>query len=114
MVRLTTHVLDIAGGKPAANVRVDLLRCVVGKRVHVTTAVTNEDGRTDTPLLERSAPGEYELVFHVGAYFESAGYVLQDPPFLDEVVLRIGLAPDSRYHAPLLVSPWSYSTYRGS
>ena len=112
-MRLTTHVLDTAGGKPAANVRVELLRCAE-KRVHVTTAVTNEDGRTDSPLIERGAAGLYELVFHVGACFASAGYVLQDPPFLDEVVLRVGLAGGVHYHVPLLVSPWSYSTYRGS
>jgi 5-hydroxyisourate hydrolase len=87
------------------------------RREPVLTATTNADGRTDAPLLAGAAfrAGTYELVFHVGDYFRARGTATADPPFLDLVPLRVGLAaPDGHYHVPLLVSPWSYSTYRGS
>ena len=87
-----------------------------GGRSLLTTAVTNDDGRTDAPLLNEDAfrAGSYELEFAVGEYFIAAGNQLADPPFLEEVVIRVSLADDSNYHVPLLVSPWGYSTYRGS
>jgi 5-hydroxyisourate hydrolase len=114
MGRLTTHVLDTANGRPAAGVRVTLraLDSAGGGRL-ITEATTNADGRTDEPLLagEGFKPGTYELVFDVGAYFAAAAV----PPFLDQVPVRFGIADrDGHYHVPLLVSPWSYATYRGS
>jgi 5-hydroxyisourate hydrolase len=105
--RLTTHVLDTATGRPAAGVAVTLRR----DGTPIARAVTNADGRTDAPLLEGEAlvPGVYELVFAVGSYFAAT------PGFLDEVPVRFTVADASqRYHVPLLVSPWSYCTYRGS
>ena len=112
---LTTHVLDTANGVPAAGVGIELFRLEDGNPVLLTTARTNADGRTDAPLLEGGAfvPGVYELVFAVGGHFGAGS--APDPPFLDRVPLRFGVAdPDARYHVPLLVSPWAYSTYRGS
>ena len=111
--RLTTHVLDTARGLPAAGVLIELR---LGTHL-LKTARTNADGRTDEPLLAGDAlrPGSYEIVFHVGDYFAAAGLGAGDPPFLDEVPVRFGIAEaDAHYHVPLLVSPWSYSTYRGS
>lgn len=118
MGRLTTHVLDTANGRPAAGVRVEL-RALDGSGDAQTLAstTTNADGRTDQPLLagEGLKAGRYELLFHVGAYFAAAGAMQDDPPFLETVPLRFGIAdPDGHYHVPLLVSPWSYATYRGS
>ncbi len=116
MGRLTTHVLDTARGRPGAGMRVDLY-ALDGARRLVTTVETNGDGRCDAPLLEGGAftPGRYELVFHAGAYFAAAGLALADPPFVDEVTVAFGIAEaDAHYHVPLLVSPWSYTTYRGS
>ncbi len=115
MKRLTTHVLDTAAGKPGAGIRIELYAAGAGRR-RLASVVTNADGRTDAPVLEGDAfeHGVYELVFHVGEYFARAGVALADPPFLDEVVLRFGIGEDAHYHVPLLVSPWSYSTYRGS
>ena len=114
MGRLTTHVLDTARGKPGAGIRVKLFAMSGGRHL-VASAVTNDNGRTDEPLLEGDTfkKDTYELEFLVGEYFRSAGVETADPPFLDEVVVRISLA-DADYHVPLLVSPWSYSTYRGS
>jgi hydroxyisourate hydrolase len=114
MGRLTTHVLDTAHGRPAAGVTIKLFSLADGRHL-VATAVTNADGRTDAPLLEAATwrPGRYELEFHVGAYFAGRGVERGDPPFLEEVVVRVTLG-DGHYHVPLLVSPWSYSTYRGS
>jgi 5-hydroxyisourate hydrolase len=110
--RLSTHVLDTASGKPAAGVRI-VLRC--GNEVLVDT-LTNADGRTDKPLLEGAnfRAGAYELTFHVADYFRAKGTPLADPPFLDVIPLRFSIADDSPYHVPLLVSPFAYSTYRGS
>jgi 5-hydroxyisourate hydrolase len=115
MGRLTTHVLDTANGVPGAGIRISLYSLDGGRNL-LTTAVTNDDGRTDAPLLSEDAfrAGSYELEFAVGEYFIAAGNQLADPPFLEEVVIRVSLADDSNYHVPLLVSPWSYSTYRGS
>ena len=115
MGRLSTHVLDTADGIPGAGIAVALYSLANG-RERVCTAVTNDDGRTDAPLLSEAAfrPGTYELEFSVGAYFAARGARLAEPPFLDVVVIRVSLAADGHYHVPLLVSPWSYSTYRGS
>ena len=117
MARLSTHVLDTARGVPAAGVKVQLQMLRGEERTVVATATTNADGRTDAPLLSGDAfrTGAYELVFQVGAYFRSIGTKTADPPFLDTVPIRFAIAePDGHYHVPLLVSPWSYSTYRGS
>ncbi|MFO1349777.1 MAG: hydroxyisourate hydrolase [Gammaproteobacteria bacterium] len=115
MGRLTTHVLDTARGKPAADLRIELHE-VTNERRLLKTLITNRDGRTDGALLEGAGfkAGVWELVFHVGDYFRNTGLELPDPPFLDQVSLRFGIASDEHYHVPLLVSPWSYSTYRGS
>jgi 5-hydroxyisourate hydrolase len=105
---LTTHVLDTARGRPAAGVQVELVRVADGEVLRTVT--TNADGRTDEPLLAAGElqAGEYELVFAVGDYFG-------EREFLDRVPVRFSIAdPDAHYHVPLLVSPWSYSTYRGS
>jgi len=117
MAKLSTHVLDTARGVAGAGIVVDLHRVDGGERVRVATAVTNADGRTDRPLLdgERIQPGVYELSFRAGDYLRRAGVVLAEPPFLDVVVVRIGIAdPDGQYHVPLLLSPYGYSTYRGT
>ena len=116
MGRLTTHVLDTANGRPAAGVRVTVSRRDGERSERLASAETNADGRVDAPLLEGVAlvPGVYEIAFHIGAYFAATG--AHDPlSFLDVVPLRFGVAdPDAHYHVPLLVTPWSYSTYRGS
>ena len=115
--RLTTHVLDTLSGKPAAGVRISFeVPDGEGWRV-VKTVATNADGRTDQPLLTGDAmkAGRYRIVFHAGEYFTRLGVPLADPPFLDRVPVEFAIA-DARanYHVPLLVTPWSYSTYRGS
>lgn len=117
MGRLSTHVLDVSRGEPARGVVVDLHVLRSGARLHLTTAITNSDGRTAEPLLsgENIKAGVYELTFHAGDYFRAMGTELSDPPFLDQVVIRFGLADAaSNYHVPLLIAPYSYSTYRGS
>jgi 5-hydroxyisourate hydrolase len=117
MGKLTTHVLDTANGCPAAGMAVTLLRLDGPKPVVLKQLHLNHDGRADAPLLEGEAmvAGRYRLVFGVAAYFRLRGASLPEPPFLDEVPLDFGLAdPGSHYHVPLLASPWSYSTYRGS
>ena len=116
MGRLTTHVLDTAQGRPGAGMKVDLYAIDGGRRL-VTSVELNKDGRSGAPLCEGEefTVGAYELVFHAGPYFIRTGAALTDPPFLDEIVVRFGIsAVDENYHVPLLVSPWSYSTYRGS
>ena len=115
MGKLTTHVLDTAHGRPGAGIAVALYALEPERRL-VASATTNSDGRTQAPLLagDDFRPGVWELEFSVGPYFRALGVPLVDPPFLDEVVLRFGLADAAHYHVPLLVSPWSYSTYRGS
>jgi 5-hydroxyisourate hydrolase len=115
---LTTHVLDTARGRPAAGMRVDLAAVEADGRLRPLRTVTlNAAGRTDAPLLAGPdmAAGTYELAFHVAAYFAAAGTPLADPPFLDRVPVRFAIADaGAHYHVPLLVSPWSYATYRGS
>ena len=117
MGKLTTHVLDTSTGRPAVGMRVDF--AVVepcGARV-IESVTTNADGRTDAPLLADDAMhvGIYELTFHVADYHRMQNVVLADPPFIDRVAVRFGVADvDAVYHVPLLCSPWSYSTYRGS
>jgi len=117
MGKLSTHVLDIAGGKPGAGVKVALFAVGADGKVLLKMDVTNTDGRCATPLLEGDAmqPGQYELVFNAGDYFAAQGLVLPSPRFIDLVTLAFGIADASQnYHVPLVVSPWSYSTYRGS
>lgn len=117
MGRLTTHVLDAAQGKPGNNIEIQLYRVEENQLQLLGSTLTNHDGRCDAPLLEADAfiPGTYQLHFAVGAYYREQGMVLPDPSFLDVVVLRFGVsAADQHYHVPLLVSPYSYSTYRGS
>ena len=117
MGKLTTHVLDTAAGRPAAGMRVDFAAIEPAGARHLTTVHTNAEGRTDAPLLagEAMRSGIYELTFHVADYFRGRGQALAQPPFLDRVPLRFGIADiAAHYHVPLLCSPWSYSTYRGS
>ena len=116
MGRLTTHVLDTAAGRPGAGIRIDLFRIGTDRR-RLASLATNEDGRCDRPLLEGDGfvAGVYDLVFHVGDYFAGRGVAAPTPRFLDEVVIRFGVAaPNEHYHVPLLISPFGYSTYRGS
>jgi len=115
MGRLTTHVLDTAHGIPARGMRVELHAGDSGERL--ADLSTNADGRANAPLLEDKTlrAGRYTLTFHVAEYFRATGVALPDPPFLDTVRIDFGVAnADQHYHVPLLVSPWSYSTYRGS
>ena len=117
MGRLSTHVLDTANGKPAKSVAIELFAIEGDQRRSILKTATNADGRTDAPLMigEAFRVGTFELVFDVGDYFRSVGTTTADPPFLDLVPIRFTIAePDGHYHVPLLVSPWSYSTYRGS
>ena len=117
MGRLTTHVLDTAHGRPAAGLALTLSRFDGGRYVDVKRATTNGDGRCDAPLLDGAAlvAGRYRLEFEAAAYFRSRGVELPDPPFLDRVTIDFGVAdPAAHYHVPLLLWPWSYSTYRGS
>ena len=115
---LTTHVLDVTRGGPAQSMRVELYEFDRGgTRRLIVDATTNADGRTDKPMIGamEARIGQFELVFHAGDYFRKAGAKLADPPFLDIVPIRFAVAdPAVHYHVPLLVSPWSYSTYRGS
>jgi len=116
MGKLTTHVLDTANGRPAAGLSIELFRSGE-KREPLGRFVTNADGRCDAPLLQDAAlqVGVYELDFHLGDYFAAAGVAVAQPRFLDVVTLRFGIADaNAHYHVPLLASPYSYSTYRGS
>lgn len=115
MGRLTTHVLDTARGCPGHGIAIRLYRRDSTPQL-VASATTNADGRTDAPLLDGDSwqAGHYELQFDVAGYFANCDLPQSDPPFLSEVVIRFALAEDTHYHVPLLVSPWSYSTYRGS
>ena len=116
--RLSTHVLDTHSGRPAAGIEVELVeRSSLGASRVVTRAVTNADGRTDQPLIGgRPVPiGRYELSFSVAKYFRERKVELTDPPFLDDILLRFAVSdPEGHLHVPLLVTPWSYATYRGS
>ena len=115
--RLTTHVLDTATGLPAAALKVELYRLSDGETTLIETVRTNADGRTEAPLLsgDDMAAGLYQLVFHAGDYLRAQKLDLVEPLFLDQVPIRFGIAdPSKHYHVPLLLSPFGYSTYRGS
>ncbi len=115
--KLSTHVLDTANGCPANGMRLELWSLAGERRNLIATAHTNAEGRTDKPLLsaDKMAPGEFELVYFVGEYFAAKIPTLPLPPFLDKVPVRFGIADaGASYHVPLIVSPWGYSTYRGS
>jgi len=126
MGKLTTHVLNVAAGIPAAGMRIELRPAAAASSgaaeltrapPPIAAVQTDSDGRCPAPLLEGAALriGRYTLTFHVAAYFRALGHELPEPPFLDEVLIAFGIAdPNRDYHVPLLVSPWSYSTYRGS
>jgi len=117
MARLSTHVLDTSRGAPARGVAIEVHVVANGGRRLVATAVTDADGRTAAPLLsgDRIEPGVYEITFRAADYFRREGVALPDPPFLGDVVVRVGLADaGGHYHVPLLLSPYGYSTYRGS
>src|SRR5215510_2919742 len=114
MARLSTHVLDLARGTPAAGIIVDVHMVEDGERRQITRAVTNADGRTDQPLVngDRLETGTYELTFHAAEYLESTGVPMTSPPFLGDIVIRVGIADaTANYHVPLLLAPYGYSTY---
>ena len=114
---LTTHVLDTARGCPAAGMRIALYRVTSTGRDKIAEMVTNEDGRTDSPILPKGkfVPGTYELVFFAGAYLDACGVPPESPRFLDEIPIRFGISDaGAHYHVPLLLSPFGFSTYRGS
>ena len=120
---LTTHVLDVSAGKPAAGIKIELFKLTPGKgdidpaREKIATAVTNNDGRCDAPLMSDAdfSTGQYELLFHAGDYFDQNGVDLPSPKFVDIAVIRFGVADSAaHYHVPLLLSPFGYTTYRGS
>lgn len=117
MGRLTTHVLDTANGQPGHGIVIDVFYLSGGERQLLITVTTNRDGRCDAPILEGDAliAGEYELVFHAGDYLRKQGLEADEPRFLDVIPLRFGVAnANQHYHVPLLLSPYGYSTYRGS
>ena len=117
MARLSTHVLDTSRGIPAAGIPVELHLLADGQRRLLATSITNADGRTERPLLavERLEIGVYELTFRTREYLSRSGATLTEPPVLDEIVVRVGIAdPSGHYHVPLLLSPYGYSVYRGS
>lgn len=118
MAGLTTHVLDTVFGRPAAGVEIELFELKTdGSRERVAHVRTNTDGRTDAPLIPagQARAGRFELAFHIGDYFRRQGAAMAEPPFLDVVPIRFAIAdPAAHYHVPLVATPWSYSTYRGS
>lgn len=114
---LTTHVLDTARGLPGKGIRIELFRLTGADREKIAEAVTNDDGRTASPILTegRFATGEYELVFFAGDYLRATAQAGDEPLFLDQIPIRFGMAdPEAHYHVPLLLSAYGYSTYRGS
>jgi 5-hydroxyisourate hydrolase len=113
---LTTHVLDTARGKPAAGIEIALYRVSGNSHKKIATAVTNDDGRTDGPILPEDSfkTGTYELIFFAGDYLRATGGATGDTLFLDQIPIRFAMDEDSHYHVPLLLSPYGYSTYRGS
>jgi 5-hydroxyisourate hydrolase len=118
MAGLTTHVLDTVRGRPAAGVEIELYELKPdGQRQRIAHVRTNADGRTDAPLIPagEARKGGFELVFHIGDYFRAQGAAMAEPAFLDLVPIRFAVADASaHYHVPLVATPWSYSTYRGS
>ncbi len=118
MSGVTTHILDTAGGCPAAGVKIELFQLSDdGEAKFIRAVTTNDDGRADEPIVspEEAIVGTYELRFHIADYFARRDVVTSQPPFLDVIPLRFSISdPGAHYHVPLLVSPWSYSTYRGS
>jgi len=118
MAGLTTHVLDTVRGRPAAGVRLELFELGAGaERTRVAETRTNADGRTDAPLIpaDKARTGRFELLFYIGDYFREGGLPVADPPFLDVVPIRFSISdPSKHYHVPLVATPWSYATYRGS
>ena len=113
MTKLTTHALDIYSGKPAKGMKVDVYY-ISEKREKIKSIVLNSDGRSEEALVDEIKKGDYELIFHVGIYFKGI-ITLEEPNFLNEVSIKFGVSnPKEKYHVPLLFSPWSYSTYRGS
>jgi 5-hydroxyisourate hydrolase len=116
MGQLTTHVLDTSAGRPAAGIRIELHQLAAAEPTLLAATTTGDDGRCAAPLLTGSGfrSGRYALTFHVAEYFLARGVKLPVPAFLEDVVVRIGIAePSEHYHVPLLISPWSYSVYRG-
>ena len=116
MTKLTTHVLDIYSGKPGKGIKVDLFYINGNEKIKLNSIVLNSNGRSDGPLVEKDnfKNGKYELIFYIGDYFKTITK-LDQLQFLDDVVVRFGISNNKEnYHVPLLVSPWSYSTYRGS
>lgn len=113
---LTTHVLDTATGRPAAGLKIDLYRIEGEARHHLISLITNDDGRTDSQILptDKFETGTYELVFHAGDYLDAMGTPPEEPRFLNVIPIRFGMSEASHYHVPLLLSPFGYSTYRGS
>ncbi|MET0497612.1 MAG: hydroxyisourate hydrolase [Steroidobacteraceae bacterium] len=115
MGKLTTHVLDVSNGIPAAGVRIEL-HALSGQPQFLLEVTTGPDGRCASPLMDGAGflSGRYSLTFHLGEYFRARGVALPDPAFFDEAVIRFGIASaEQHYHVPLLISPWSYSVYRG-
>ena len=116
MTKLTTHVLDVFSGRPGKGIKVELFFLNGDNREKINSIILNDDGRSDKPLVEKDKfkNGKYELIFHIGDYFKTITK-LDQLQFLDDVVVRFGISNNNEnYHVPLLVSPWSYSTYRGS
>lgn len=116
MGQLTTHVLDISVGLPAAGLTIDVHEWPAEAPVLITTVTTGKDGRAPAPLVSGAAfrAGRYTLTFHIASYFRAREVMLPEPAFIEEAMIRIGIAhPDQHYHVPLLIAPWSYSVYRG-
>ena len=114
MTKLTTHALDTYSGNPAKGMKVDVYFILDNKREKIKSIILNKDGRPSEALVEKVKIGNYELIFHVGEYFKKL-VELKNPSFLNEVSVKFGISNiNEKYHVPLLVSPWSYSTYRGS
>ena len=116
MTKLTTHVLDVFSGRPGKGIKVELFFLNGDNREKINSIILNDDGRSDKPLVEKDKfkNGKYELIFYIGDYFKKIT-TLDEIQFLDDVVVRFGISNNKEnYHVPLLVSPWSYSTYRGS
>jgi len=116
MGQLTTHVLDISAGLPAVGVRIDLHEFGSGTAALLASVATGRDGRCPAPLITGAGlrAGRYALTYHLAAYFRGRGVALPEPAFIEEAIIRIGIArPDEHYHVPLLIAPWSYSVYRG-